>query len=111
MSNHIDPAAALENEQILTRVEALGGGYVWDAEVFVVTLMDVAVAINDALSLTRLVGVQQVALDCSQLDGPTLRKIALVPGLQSLVLCNHGLSAAEIQLLQSLGPIVEVVTQ
>lgn len=93
----------------MARVEELGGGCLWDADVFAVTLMDVAIADTDALPLAGLVGVQQVALDCSQLHAPTLQKIALVPGLQSLVLCKHGLSASELERLQSLGPQVEVV--
>jgi len=105
----IDPAQARENERILARVEELGGGYVWDAGVFAVTLMDVALSDADALPLASLVGVQQIALDCAQLSAPTLQRIAAAPGLQSLVICNHGLTGSEIEALRSLGPEVKVL--
>lgn len=111
MSTQLHPAQAEKNEAILARVEVLGGGSVWDAEVFAVTLMDVVVTDGDAIQLAGLVGVQQIALDCSRLSIGTLRSIAAIPGLQSLVLCKPVFSAADLDGLQALGPDVQVVTE
>lgn len=109
MSQYLDPSMARQNERVLARVEALGGDYVWDAEVFAVTLMDVAVTDGDANSLCQLTGIQQIALDSSLIGITTLRKLASIPGLQSLVLCKHRLSSAEIGTLRACGPAVQTV--
>lgn len=109
MSNHITPIDAARNETILTRVEALGGGYVWDAEVFAVTCMDVAIADADAMTLTGLTGAQQIALDCSRLSFSALKSIAAIDGLQSLVICNPAFNADDLQLLEAVGPEIQVV--
>lgn len=109
MSKPLHPGEAARNEAVLARVEELGGGYVWDAEVFAVTLMGVAVADVDARPLADLVGVQQIALDGSRVSLGTLQKIAMIPGLRSLVLCNPTLDAQGLRSLQGLGPEVQVV--
>ncbi len=83
----------------------------WDAEVFAVTLMDVAVTDTDAMPLTGLVGVQQIALDCSRVSIGALQKIAEIPGLQSLVLCNPVFDAEGLKILQEIGPEVQVVEE
>ena len=67
-------------------MEGYGGGYVWEPEIFAVTLMGVAVADAEAAILSGLTGVQQVALNASRVSLPTLQKIAGIPGLRSLVL-------------------------
>lgn len=92
-------------------MEELGGGSVWDAEVFAVTLMDVAVADAEARNLVGLVGVGQIAMDCSRISIATLQEIAAIPGLKSLVLCNQGLEPGELELLGAIGPAVEVVSK
>mgnify|MGYP000916614372 CR=1 FL=1 len=109
MNNHITPIEAERNEAILARVEELGGGYVWDAEVFAVTCMDVPIADDDAMALTGLTGIQQIALDCSRVSVDALKKIAGIGGLQSLVVCNPTFNASDFQLLQAVGPEVQVV--
>jgi len=111
MSQQISPEAEEKNEAILARVEALGGGYVWDAEVFAVTLMDVAVPDAEVRELAGLVGVSQIAMDASRVSIDTLAKIAAIPGLESLVLCNAACDPQELEALQSFGPDVEVVSE
>lgn len=107
--NHLSPASAEKNERILAGVEARGGGFVWDAEVFAVTLMDVAITDAEAKALAGLVGVQQIAMDCSKTSLATLCEIAAIPGLQSLMLCNPTLGEDEMKLLSSVGAEVDVV--
>lgn len=109
MGTPLHPGDAERNEAILARVEELGGGYVWEAEVFAVTLMEVAVADSDALPLADLVGVQQIALDGSRVSLATLQKIAMIPGLRSVVLCNPTLDARGLQSLRAFGPEVQIV--
>ena len=111
MSHQLHHAESERNEIILARVEELGGGSVWDADVFAVTLMDVAVTDSDAMSLAGLVGIQQIALDCSRLSISTLRSIAAIRGLQSLVLCNPVFAAEDLLALQAVGPEVQVVAE
>jgi hypothetical protein len=111
MSRQISPSAAEKNEGILARVEKLGGGYVWDAEVFAVTLMDVATPDAEARELAGLVGVSQIAMDASHISIDTLAKIAAIPGLQSLVLCNPGCDSWQLESLRSIGPDVEVLSR
>jgi hypothetical protein len=47
---------------------------VWDAEVFAVTLMDVAVEDDAAIPLCGLRGVQQIAVDASRLSAATISR-------------------------------------
>ena len=108
-TNPLSPATAARNERILDRVEELGGGFVWDAEVFAVNLAEVAITDAQARALVELVGVDQVAIDCSRTSITTLQEIAAIPGLQSLVLCNPALARGELELLRVIGPRVDVV--
>ena len=107
MTNQLSPASIEKNERILARMEELGGGFVWDAEVFAVTLMDVAIIDTEAKALAGLVGVQQIAMDCSKTSLATLCEIAAIPGLQSLVLCNATLKEDEVTLLSAVGAEVD----
>ena len=100
---------AEDNERILAQVEGWGGGYVWEPELFAVTLIDVPISDVEAVSLSRLTGVQQIALNASQLSLPTLQMITAIPGLRSLVLSKILLSQEQLLLLESCGPRVEVV--
>ena len=99
-----------DNEAILAQVEALGGGYVWDEEFFSVTLFDVPALDSDIAALSKLRGVQQVALNASNLSFPTIESIARIPDLQSLVLCQQNLSDEQVHALRLLGPDIELVT-
>ncbi len=105
----MSPNAAQQNERILAQVEAYGGGYVWEPEIFAVTLMDVPVADEEAATLSGLTGVQQIALNASHVSFPTLQKIARISGLRSLVLSGITLRQEQQLLLESCGPRVEVV--
>jgi len=97
------------NQGILDSIEALGGSYVWDAEVFAVTLMDVAVEDDKAMPLCGLRGIQQVALDASRLSVAALTALAGIQGLQSLVLARRTLTDNQRSELGRFGPeIIEV---
>ena len=98
-----------DNEAILTHVEALGGGLVWDADVFAVTLFDIPASDSDVAVLVGLRGVQQIALNASNLSFPMIESIARIPDLQSLVLCQQNLSAEQVDALRLLGPEIELV--
>ena len=91
-----------KHERILAKVEAAGGGYVWDAEVFAVTLMDVAPNDELAESLCALEGVQQIAINSSRLAFDTIKSLAQIPNLHSLVLNHAALTNDEIALIASL---------
>lgn len=93
-----------QNNRILTAVDAAGGGYVWDAEVFAITLMDVLPTEELALSLCSLIGVQQIAIEASTLKMDTLVRLAGTPGLSSLVLNHSRLTNEEVAQLSSIVP-------
>jgi hypothetical protein len=100
-----------ENERILAAVEAAGGGYVWDAEIFVVTLMDVVPDDGLAKSLCTLVGVQQIAINSSRLSFETVKSLTQVPNLNSLVLNHSELTNDEAAQLGSLAPELILVNE
>ena len=104
-----DPIAA-KNEEILAHVESVGGGYVWEPEFFAVTLFDVPVTDSEISSLSELRGVQQIALNASNLSFPAIESIAHIPALESLVLCQHTLSAEQVETLRRVGPEIELVS-
>jgi hypothetical protein len=83
---HISEQAAALNEKILFRVESIGGGYVWDADIFAVTLIDIEPTDSDISELSELRGVQQIAINASKLTFPAVLSVARTPGLESLVL-------------------------
>jgi hypothetical protein len=93
------------NEAILAQVEARGGVYVWEPEVFTVAFMaDVTITDADVLPLANLQGVQQVALKATQLSLLAVAKVANTPGLQSLVLFNSPYGEFELASLRAIGP-------
>jgi hypothetical protein len=100
-----------ENERILAEVEAAGGGYVWEAEIFAVTLMDVVPNDELAKSLCALVGVEQIAINSSRLTFDTVRDLARIPNLDSLVLNHAALTNGEAALLRSLVPELILVNE
>ncbi|MDT4857077.1 hypothetical protein FQZ97_914890 [compost metagenome] len=103
------PEESQANQSILDGVEAVGGGYVWDAEVFAVTLMDVSLADDKVIPLCGLRGIQQIALDASRLSIATIAALAGITGLQSLVLARRTFTEGQRNELSRLGPqIVEV---
>lgn len=99
------------NEEILAAVEAAGGGYVWNAEVFAVTLMSVLPEEKLAISLTGLEGVQHIAIEASSLRLITLMCLAGIPDLYSLVLNHSTLTDEQAMLLRSVGPEVILVSE
>ena len=102
-------SAVAENEAILARVEALGGGYVWETEIFAISLMDSAISDSDSAVLLKLLGVQQIALDASRLSISALRAIAGIPGLESLVLTKAPQGTEELLALGQIGPEIQLV--
>lgn len=106
---NMTPEEFQTNESILDTVDALGGGYAWDAEIFTVILMEVSVEDDDARMLCGLVGIQQIALDASQLSMTALAALARIPGLRSLVLSRRTLTEDERRELERAGlEILEV---
>lgn len=100
-----------DNESTLAHIESLGGGYVWDADVFVVTLLDITVSVDAVDSLCKLQGMQQLALNVELLSFKEIVRMAKIPKLESLVLANHNLSLAQVEDLKSYGPNIELITQ
>ena len=98
------------NKDILSQVEALGGGYVWEPEIFAVTLIDVLVTDSQVLCLQSLQGVEQIALNASNLSFPTIEAIARIPALASLVLSGSTLSIEQVAKLRLIWPDVVLVT-
>ncbi len=74
------------NQAILDWVDSIGGGSVWEPEVFAVTLFDVDVDDEQALRLCGLTGVEQIAINAEGLSPVTLQALARIDGLKSLVL-------------------------
>lgn len=99
------------NEAILAAVENAGGGYVWDAECFAVTLMDVSVSNELIQVLEGLVGVQQIAMDASTLELSAMLRIACIPGLRSLVLNHSCLNDEDAVRLALIGPEILYVQE
>lgn len=102
-------AALTLNEEILQHVESIGGGYVWDAEVFAINLFDASPTDTELAPLSQLNGVQQIALNASRASFNCLSQIAQIPQLQSLVLCGYSLTSSEMDQLSKYGPEVEYV--
>jgi hypothetical protein len=95
------------NEAILANVEAHGGVYVWEPEIFTVAFMsNIVITDADVLPLVDLRGVQQIALNATQLSLPAVAKVAGTLGLQSLVLFNCSYSEPELASLRAIGPEV-----
>ena len=89
------------NEPILDWVEERGGGYVWDAEVFAVNLLDVLFSDEDAERLSQLVGVQQIAVDASRMSFDGLRTLAGISGISSLVIRAGNLTEEHVDQLRT----------
>jgi hypothetical protein len=101
--------SAAKNQEILLQIQAFGGGYVWEAEIFAVTLMNFAVTDSQALTLLGLTGVEQIALNASNLSFPTIAAIARIPALESLVLAQSSLSNQQILELKAVVPELVLV--
>ncbi|MEO0577353.1 MAG: hypothetical protein AAFZ58_01575, partial [Pseudomonadota bacterium] len=110
MSLVITDAEAKRNELVLSRVEELGGSYVWEPEVFAVSLLDVAVGDANAKPLEELVGVGQIAIDATDIELGTLIEIAAVPGLTSLVIKDGSVAEEGLSKLEAMYPALDVQT-
>ena len=99
--------SARTNESLVAWVESIGGNYVWEPEVFVVSLEEVELKDEDVRRLTGLVGVQQLVLEARGLSSAALGEVAALEGLGSLVLANARLSEAERTALEAVGPLIE----
>jgi len=100
-----------DNDAILAVVDSLGGDSVWEDDVFAVNLMEPELSDDQALVLCGLVGVQQIAINASRLAFPTLRRLAEIPLLESLVLGHAALTPQQFDELSSVGPEVEQVNE
>jgi len=99
-----DPKPMNDIESILVAIEEKGGGYVWDAEVRAVMLMNVPMNDEDALALCKLAGVQQIIVEASGLSFPMLQSLARIRGLESLVLNHSSLTPEQVEALAAVGP-------
>jgi hypothetical protein len=97
------------NDPILDWVEERGGGYVWEPEIFSVTLLDASIDDEDADRLSRLVGVKQIAVDASRISLDGLRKLAGIPGIASLVISKGGLTEHDIEQLRTTCQDVQLI--
>lgn len=97
-----------KNEAILAFVERLGGGYVWEPEIFVVELGEVSVDDEQIEPLAALVGVQQIVLNAKSLSSKAIGRLAHIPGLESIVLFESRLAGVELDRLRSIGPEIEL---
>jgi hypothetical protein len=93
-----------QNKRILTAVDAVGGSYVWDAEVIYHNIDGCFPTEELALSLCGLIGVQQIAIEASTLQMDTLVRLAGTAGLSSLVLNHSCLTDEEVAQLSSIVP-------
>ena len=87
------------NDPILDWIEERGGGYVWEPEVFAVNLLETSFDDDDAERLSRLIGVQQIAVDASKMSMAGLNILASIPGISSLVIRSDRESDDFIDLL------------
>jgi hypothetical protein len=94
------PQEASINQETLNKIESQGGVYVWDSEVFTVAFMDIPIQNETAALLTRLTGVQQIAIDSSQLTFSVLKMVARTPGLESLVILRSMLDTSQVEELK-----------
>ena len=103
------PKTQARNEAILSEVEGIGGGYVWEREIFAVTLIDIPVSDRHASVLLGLTGVEQIAINASNISAPVLNSIARIADLKSLVITGRDIDPEELSTLQSVGPAIEIV--
>src|SRR5689334_13929236 len=105
----VSPIVQANNEAILARVDAMGGGYLWEDDIFTVTLIDTRASDGELSILLGLRGVHQIALNASYLSFSTILAIAKIPFLESLVLANAPLSEQQIQELRHVGPEIVLI--
>lgn len=99
------------NQEILDHVEALNGGYVWEREIFAISLLNASIRDADAAVLQDLRGVQQIALDATHLSASALEGIARIPDLESLVLFGSRLSDQQLSALERIGPEIVLIDE
>jgi hypothetical protein len=109
LTTELSNTAIKENEVIPAHIEALGGGYVWEPEMFVVTLIDIPASDAQVSVVSHLRGVEQVALNCSKLSFAIIESIARIPSLRSLVLRQSALIPGQLLALHDLVPEVLLV--
>jgi hypothetical protein len=99
-----------DNQAILDWIDSIGGGSVWEPEVFAVTLIDVDVDDEQALQLCGLSGVEQIAINAKGLSAATLQALARIDGLKSLVLKNPSITDANLIAPNAIGLRTEIVS-
>lgn len=100
---------ATRNEEVLAWVETLGGDYVWEDDLFAITLLDVPIEPSQVDRLLAVEGLDQLTLDASRLRSTDLRRLAGMAGLGSLVVAGRALTANEVADLRDQGPEVDLV--
>ena len=64
---------------------------------------------EDAERLSRLVGVQQIAVDASRMSLEGLKKLATIPGISSLVIRTDNLTSSDVESLRATCPDVQII--
>lgn len=99
----------MNNDEVLAWVQMVGGDYVWEDDLFAITLLDVTIDASGVERLLRVEGLDQLAIDVSRIEDAELRRLAQLPGLGSLVLSGRSLSESDLAALRALGPDVDLV--
>jgi hypothetical protein len=98
----VNSELSARNQVILEKIEALGGRYIWEDEIFAVTLLDVEATEDQILTLVELHGVKEIMVKASNLSFACLERIAGIDGLQNLVLSESCLTAVQRSCLREL---------
>jgi hypothetical protein len=97
-----------KNQEILDWIESLGGGYVWEDEIFTIILEGCILTPDEARTIAGLAGVQQIAILGAKTEMSALLPIVRVESLQSLVLSKSLYSEEEIGNLKATRPDLEI---
>jgi len=97
------------NQAILRKIESVGGGYVWEPEIFAVTMLDIPIDECLAKLVCKLRGVRQIAINCRNISFSALLEISDIPGLQVLVVSELHIMEQEYGTLLASCPEVVVV--
>jgi hypothetical protein len=96
------------NQQILDWIESLGGGYVWEEEIFSIILNGYALSAEEAQKLSELMSVKQIALLEAKTEVRCLCPLTNNKSLRSLVLSRSLYSQEEERQLRSFCSNIEL---
>ena len=97
------------NDTILAWVESVGGGYVWEPEIFAVSLLGTNLQGEGYYKLFGLKGVDQLAIEARTLQFYALERLSRIPGLKSLVINGSSLQQNDLKTLNANGVKTELI--